>query len=103
MVATIYFRRLLAKKYAQKINHHLSVLVNNKVHAFELKELQDNLQLESSINSKYLILFFASCANATFGLLSNSAAVIIGAMFIAPLMLPIRGLAFAALEGYFDL
>ena len=32
-------------------------------------------------------------------MLSNSAAVIIGAMIIAPLMLPIRGLAFGALEG----
>ena len=82
-----------------KINHLLSVLVSNKVHPFVLKELQDNLQLESTINSNYLILIFASCAIATFGLLSNSAAVIIGAMIIAPLMLPIRGLAFGALEG----
>ncbi|MGB3653739.1 MAG: DUF389 domain-containing protein [Rivularia sp. (in: cyanobacteria)] len=97
-----------------KINHLLSVLVSNKVHAFELKELQDNLQLESTVDANYLSLIFASCAisllfetlrerhgfaNATFGLLSNSAAVIIGAMIIAPLMLPIRGLAFGALEG----
>ncbi len=36
---------------------------------------------------------------ASFGLLSNSAAVIIGAMLVAPLMLPIQGLAFAALAG----
>ncbi|MEA5592816.1 TIGR00341 family protein [Rivularia sp. UHCC 0363] len=83
----------------KKINHLLSVLVSNKVHPFVLKELQDNLQLESTINSNYLILIFASCAIAAFGLLSNSAAVIIGAMIIAPLMLPIRGLAFGALEG----
>jgi len=32
-------------------------------------------------------------------LLANSAAVIIGAMIIAPLMLPIRGLAFGASQG----
>jgi uncharacterized membrane protein len=38
-------------------------------------------------------------AIATLGLLSNSAAVIIGAMIIAPLMLPIRGLAFGALQA----
>ncbi len=38
-----------------------------------------------------------SCAIASFGLLSNSTAVIIGAMIVAPLMLPIRGLAFGAL------
>ena len=49
-----------------KINHLLSVLVSNKVHPYQLKELQDNLQLESTLNSKYLILIFASCAIATF-------------------------------------
>jgi len=36
---------------------------------------------------------------ATLGLITNSAAVVIGAMVIAPLMLPIRGLAFGALTG----
>lgn len=45
------------------------------------------------------MLILGSCAIATLGLLSNSAAVIIGAMIVAPLMLPIRGLAFGALEG----
>ncbi|MGF1673918.1 MAG: DUF389 domain-containing protein [Rivularia sp. (in: cyanobacteria)] len=83
----------------KKVKHLLSVLLSNKVHPFELKELQDILQLESTVDSSYLILIFASCAIATFGLLSNSTAVIIGAMIIAPLMLPIRGLAFGALEG----
>ena len=47
----------------------------------------------------YLILIISSCMIATFGLLSNSTAVIIGAMLVAPLMLPIRGLAFGALVG----
>jgi len=54
---------------------------------------------ESTLDASYLILIIGSCAIATFGLLSNSAAVIIGAMIIAPLMLPIRGLAFGALQG----
>ncbi|MEO1376683.1 MAG: DUF389 domain-containing protein [Cyanobacteria bacterium J06635_10] len=54
---------------------------------------------ESKVDSSYLILIIASCAIATFGLLTNSAAAIIGAMIIAPLMLPIRGMAFSALEG----
>jgi uncharacterized hydrophobic protein (TIGR00271 family) len=40
---------------------------------------------------------------ATFGLISNSTAVIIGAMLVAPLMLPLRALAFSALEGDFPL
>jgi len=63
------------------------------------QQLQSELLAESTPDSSYLILIISSCAIATFGLLSNSAAVIIGAMIIAPLMLPIRGFAFGALQG----
>ncbi len=45
------------------------------------------------------VLSLASAAIATFGLLENSVAVIIGAMIVAPLTRPIGALAFAALEG----
>lgn len=65
----------------------------------QLQQLQAELLTESTPDSSYLILIVSSCAIATFGLLANSTAVIIGAMVIAPLMLPIRGLAFGALEG----
>lgn len=65
----------------------------------QLQQLQADLLAESTPDSSYLILIVSSCAIATFGLLANSAAVIIGAMIIAPLMLPIRGLAFGALRG----
>lgn len=64
-----------------------------------VQQLQEELLEESRLAAGYLILIIGSCAIATFGLLSNSTAVIIGAMIIAPLMLPIRGLAFGALEG----
>ncbi len=57
------------------------------------------LQTESMPDLSYLILIVSSCAIATFGLLSHSTAVIIDAMIIAPLMIPIRGLAFEALAG----
>ncbi|MBW4515865.1 MAG: DUF389 domain-containing protein [Timaviella obliquedivisa GSE-PSE-MK23-08B] len=63
------------------------------------QQLEVGLLTESTPDSSYLILIISSCAIATFGLLSNSTAVIIGAMIIAPLMLPIRGLAFGALTG----
>ena len=65
----------------------------------KLKQMQLELLEESTLEINYLALTVGSCAIATFGLLSNSAAVIIGAMIVAPLMLPIRGLAFASLEG----
>ncbi|MEW5861776.1 MAG: DUF389 domain-containing protein [Cyanobacteriota bacterium] len=65
----------------------------------ELSSLREGLLEESTMDLNYIVLIIGSCAIATFGLLTNSAAVIIGAMLVAPLMFPIRGLAFAALEG----
>jgi uncharacterized membrane protein len=64
-----------------------------------VQQLVLDLQAESRLDEIYLILIVGSCAIATLGLLSDSTAVIIGAMIIAPLMLPIRGLAFGALVG----
>jgi uncharacterized hydrophobic protein (TIGR00271 family) len=60
-----------------------------------LEELFD----EAKLDIPYLVLVISSCAIATFGLLANSTGVIIGAMIIAPLMLPIRALGFGALVG----
>jgi uncharacterized hydrophobic protein (TIGR00271 family) len=65
----------------------------------QLEEIRSGLLEESTINTNYLVLILGSCIIATLGLLSNSVAVIIGAMIVAPLMLPIRGLGFGALEG----
>ena len=71
----------------------------SKPHPAKIKEIHSGLSEESNLDVYYLALTIGSCAIATLGLLSNSAAVIIGAMIIAPLMLPIRSLAFAALAG----
>ena len=70
-----------------------------KVAPAELQQCRNGLLEESTLDFNYLVLILGSCAIATFGLLSNSVAVIIGAMIVAPLMLPIRGIAFGALEG----
>ncbi|MBW4610427.1 MAG: DUF389 domain-containing protein [Hassallia sp. WJT32-NPBG1] len=72
---------------------------SKQFHRLEIQQLQAELLTESTLDLSYLILIVGSCAIASFGLLSNSAAVIIGAMIVAPLMLPIRGLAFGALQG----
>jgi len=70
-----------------------------KIKPQDLHEIQAGLLEESTLDINYIVLILGSCMIATLGLLSNSAAVIIGAMIIAPLVLPIRGLAFGALEG----
>lgn len=69
----------------------------------KLIEMKTGLTEESALDIYYLALTVGACAIATLGLLSNSTAVIIGAMIVAPLMLPIRCLAFSALSGDRDL
>ena len=85
----------LAVRARQKFQN----FVQQQIQPLHIEVVKAELQEESSLDVAYLVLILGSCSIATLGLLSNSAAVIIGAMIIAPLMLPIRGLAFAALEG----
>ena len=66
-------------------------------------KLRAALHEESLVTLNYLVLLISSCLIATFGLIVDSAAVIIGAMIIAPLMQPLRGFAFGILEGDTDL
>ncbi len=69
----------------------------------KLADTKAGLTEESVLDIYYLALTVGACAIATLGLLSNSTAVIIGAMIVAPLMLPIRCIAFSALSGDKDL
>ncbi len=62
-------------------------------------DLANDLQIGSQPNLEYLGLISASSMLAAFGLLQNSAAVIIGAMLIAPLMTPILGAGLALIQG----
>lgn len=67
--------------------------------ALPIIQLRESLLKDSKLTLNYLVLIVSSCLIASFGLLLNSAAVIIGAMIIAPLMMPLRGFSFATLEG----
>jgi len=62
-------------------------------------DLSKELQTGSQPNWEYLGLISASSMLAAFGLLQDSAAVIIGAMLIAPLMTPILGAGLALTQG----
>ena len=62
-------------------------------------EVLKQLLEASSPGSDFMLLIFLSCCIATFGLITDSAAVIIGAMLIAPLMSPILALALAAVTA----
>lgn len=61
--------------------------------------LDASAHADAVLSPNYIVLTVGSCLIATLGLLENSAAVIIGAMIIAPLMAPIQAFAFAALNG----
>ncbi|MFP4298546.1 MAG: DUF389 domain-containing protein [Spirulinaceae cyanobacterium] len=82
-----------------KLNQYLPKPPNRE----QVTSLENELFVDAELSVNYSVLILSSCAIATFGLISNSTAVIIGAMLIAPLMLPLRGLAFAALEGNVNL
>ena len=49
---------------------------------------------DARLDRKFLLLILLSAAIATLGLLQNSAAVVIGAMLVSPLMGPIMGMGF---------
>lgn len=62
-------------------------------------EVQLQLREASEPDFDYFVLVLLSCTIATFGLLIDSAATIIGAMLVAPLMSPILGLGLASIRG----
>ena len=62
-------------------------------------EVQVQLRDSSTPNFDYFVLVLLSCMIATFGLLIDSAATIIGAMLVAPLMSPILGIGLASIRG----
>ena len=66
-------------------------------------ELSNTLETNSSLHFDFLALMSAATCLAAFGLVQNSAAVIIGAMLVAPLMSPIMGAGLALAQGNFPL
>jgi uncharacterized hydrophobic protein (TIGR00271 family) len=62
-------------------------------------EVQVRLRESSRPNFDFFLLVVLSSTIATMGLLTNSGAIIIGAMLVAPLMSPILGLGLAAITS----
>ncbi|MGD9680123.1 MAG: TIGR00341 family protein [Candidatus Obscuribacterales bacterium] len=60
-------------------------------------DLKQRLNEMSQLTMDFVVLLGTSTVIATLGLFQNSAAVIIGAMIIAPLMRPLMGLAYGSL------
>ncbi|MFM8604360.1 MAG: DUF389 domain-containing protein [Cyanobium sp.] len=61
--------------------------------------MSDAFETDARADQEFLVLTLAAGLIATLGLLANSSAVVIGAMLVAPWMLPLRAAAFAILQG----
>ncbi|MFO7628820.1 MAG: DUF389 domain-containing protein [Prochlorococcaceae cyanobacterium] len=79
------------------------LLHGGPVTAAEVERISDTLIFEPGRPGpkflKFAILLVLASAIASFGLLGDSVAAVIGAMIVAPLMLPIMGLAFSISLG----
>ena len=62
-------------------------------------EIIASVHASAGLGLSYLLLLVLSTLIATFGLLSNSTATVIGAMIVAPLMGPILGIALSLVQG----
>jgi uncharacterized hydrophobic protein (TIGR00271 family) len=63
------------------------------------KVVIDEVTPAASPGFNFYLLVVLSCSIATLGLITNSPAVIIGAMLVAPLMSPLVGIGLAAITG----
>jgi len=61
--------------------------------------LVDRVQSSAAWNFDFMALMVLSTIMAAIGLIQNSAAVVIGAMLVAPLMTPLLGLGLALVQG----
>ena len=90
--------QLLARTFGGRIKNWVAS-VAPPMEREERRALVDNLEQGSKPNLEFLGLISASAMLAAFGLLQDSAAVIIGAMLIAPLMTPILGAGLSLTHG----
>jgi uncharacterized hydrophobic protein (TIGR00271 family) len=67
------------------------------------RNLHEYFEASGTWNVDFVIMMGLSTALAAFGLLNNSAAAVIGAMLVAPLMSPLLGAGFALVQGNFKL
>ena len=84
------------------IEHGVARL-NPQLTLVEQNELIWSAQKNASSNLDYTVMIVLSAALATLGLLTNSAAVIIGAMLVAPLMSPLSSFSTGMATGILNL
>lgn len=68
------------------------------VESLSFEELAAEFEADARLDGDFLVLTLAASLIASFGLLADSAGVVIGAMVIAPWILPLRSMSFGMLH-----
>ena len=68
------------------------------VDSLSFEELAAEFEADARLDADFLVLTLAASLIASFGLLADSAGVVIGAMVIAPWILPLRSMSFEMLH-----
>ncbi len=95
----ILVKQAVGESVPDRLGHLLSNLMPTLTPAEEA-EVNQMAQEMSKPTTNFFVLVILSCLIAAIGLLQNSAAVIIGAMLIAPLMSPLMGFAVGLTQGH---
>ena len=91
-----------APERSQLVHRYLTQLFNQYVPQLSRRDrikLFEGLQVGSRSGMDFITLIALSTAIAALGLIQNSAAVVIGAMLVAPLMTPMLGAGLGLLQG----
>ena len=65
----------------------------------KLDRMKRSFENDAALDEVFIVLSIGAGLIATLGLLANSPAVVIGAMVVAPWIMPLRAAAFAVLFG----
>jgi uncharacterized hydrophobic protein (TIGR00271 family) len=96
---------VIVRRYSEPETRGLRRLLRRLFHLFPRLNVEEQLELREVISASaqpgvnYFVLIVLSSIIATLGLLLDSAAVVIGAMLVAPLMSPILGFSLGMVLG----
>jgi len=101
-IGVIRCARPLTERLREWLEHWLTLAIP-QMNREERIRVFEGLQSSSRWNFDFLALMALSTTIAALGLIANSAAIVIGAMLVAPLMSPLLGASLALVQGNFPL
>ena len=96
--AALPIKSVLSQKFERLLHLNIPQLKRN-----ERVVLFDDVEEKSRWSFDFAVLMMLATLIASLGLLSNSAAVVIGAMLVAPLMMPLLGGGLSLVQGNWPL